>query len=299
MSTTAAPSTSTAPAIAVMPIETFTPTEVLQLWATWQRAAALSERTVSVRVGLVRRLATLCETHPLAIGPGPIVSFLADPGLSPVTKATYAAHLRAFYSWAVKHNLVVSSPMERVPSPKRPKAAPRPIQTLQLARILEATSRRRTRMMVLLYALAGLRVHEVAKLRGRDVDRVAGMLTVTGKGNKTATVPLHPLILAEAEAAAFPTDGYWFPAYRHDGPVLPGAVGKAVGDAMARAGVPGTAHQLRHWYGTELLRSGADLRTVQELMRHESVATTQIYTQVSMTTRAAAIAALPVPQVAA
>lgn len=62
--------------------------------------------------------------------------------------------------------------------------------------------------------------------------------------------------------------------------------------AMRRAGIDGTGHKLRHWYGTTLLISGADIRTVQDLMRHASVQTTEIYTHSTDRRRAAAIAAL-------
>jgi site-specific recombinase XerD len=70
------------------------------------------------------------------------------------------------------------------------------------------------------------------------------------------------------------------------------SVSSIIGMAMRRAGVVGTPHSLRHWYGTTLLEDGADLRTVQELLRHKSVATTQIYTRVPDARRTAAVARL-------
>jgi integrase/recombinase XerD len=100
----------------------------------------------------------------------------------------------------------------------------------------------------------------------------------------TARIPLHPELVALA--ASMPVAGYWFPADRRGntggrGCVLPRSVSTIVSTAMRRAGVPGTAHSLRHWYGTALVDSGADLRTTQTLLRHASLATTQLYTAVS------------------
>jgi len=155
-------------------------------------------------------------------------------------------------------------------------------------------------MMILLAALAGLRVHEIAKLHGRDIDLTNRILTVTGKGNKTATLPLHPAIVAYAHT--FPRDRFWFPSYTNQSTGLPhvkaSAVSAAIMHTMRRAGVPGQAHQLRHWYATTLLGSGVDLRIVQELMRHESPATTAIYTQVDFRQQRAGMDLLELPTAA-
>jgi integrase/recombinase XerD len=165
----------------------------------------------------------------------------------------------------------------------------------QLAELLRVVNRRRTRMMILLAALAGLRVHEIAKMHGGDLDRISGVLTVTGKGGKTAMIPLHEDLLAEAES--WPRADWWFPSYGaaklpH---VTPSAVSQAIKDTMVRAGIDGTPHQLRHWYGTSLLKRGADLRLVQSLMRHESPATTAIYTKVDIDQLRGGIARLSLP----
>jgi integrase/recombinase XerD len=158
----------------------------------------------------------------------------------------------------------------------------------QLERILGATKGRH-RMMVLLAAYAGLRVHEIAKVHGRDVDREAWTLEVAGKGGKRARLPLHRTIIAEGYF--FPVDGWWFPG-QDDGHISRQGAAKAIKDAMTRAGVKASPHQLRHYFGSTLLAKGADLREVQELMRHSSIASTQIYTEVPDARRAAAIARL-------
>jgi integrase/recombinase XerD len=122
-------------------------------------------------------------------------------------------------------------------------------------------------------------------------------MVISGKGGKTAYLPVHEVIASEA--ANFPRHAFWFPSYTRAGTVSPHAVSKAIKSAMERAGVPGKPHMLRHAYATGLLRGGANLRVVQQLMRHESVATTQIYTEVSTAEMRAAVNTLRHPQYAA
>jgi site-specific recombinase XerD len=220
------------------------------------------------------------------------VLFTTREGLSNSTRATYHSTINAYCAWLVKTRRRDDNPIFETPSPRRKRGLPRPTRADQLPLILEAANRRRTRMMILLAALAGLRVHEVAKFSGTDVEWELASLYITGKGGATKMLPMHPLIAEEA--TMFPADGYWFPAYTHDGPVSPHAVSKAIKSAMDRAGVPGKPHQLRHYYGTTLLRNGANIRVVQELMRHESISSTQIYTEVTSSEMQDAVSTLKV-----
>ena len=270
--------------------------EVLELWAGWQRAGALSERTVSERIMSVRSMCDEYRVRPLEVTPSHIVAFLSRRDISDATRSTYASHLRAFFRWALLQNLIAVNPMDRVPAPRRPRYMPRPIQSSQLTRLLAVCKRKRTRMMVLLAAFAGLRVHEIAKFRGSDLDRERELITVVGKGAKSALLPAHALILEDAHG--FPTDDLWFPSPTRDGPMASAGVSQSIGRAMNRAGIDATAHQLRHWYGTELLHSGADLRTVQELMRHDQISSTQIYTHVTDASKVRAVHALNIADTA-
>ena len=137
--------------------------------------------------------------------------------------------------------------------------------------------------MIVLAAYAGLRVHEIAKIRSRDYDSVTGQLTVEGKGGYIDVVPLHPEVRKAIRTADLPAVGWWFPSYVKPGQhVSSRDVGNTITAAFARIGATVTAHQLRHSFATYLLESGIDLRTVQVLMRHRSVATTAIYTRISM-----------------
>lgn len=266
----------------------------------WQEAQGLSERTITERATVIRHMLRTTGEAPLDVTATGIIRFTSRKNITATSKATYHASVRAYCAWLVRAELRADDPSLKTPRPKRPKGQPRPVHDAQLSRIIAATNRRRTRAMVLLGALAGLRVHEIAKVRGEDFDLEIGVLTVTGKGGKTSVIALHEALFAEAYA--WPREGYWFPNYTDNKNGLAGqahirghAVTRAIGEAMHRSGMQGKPHQLRHWYGTTLLADGADLRLVQTMMRHESPATTAIYTQVDLAQQRVAMARLHLP----
>lgn len=265
--------------------------EILDDWILWMRSQGLSERTIGERIGTARQLLEHANAKPLTLTPRDIQNFLARP-LSAATRATYHASIRALCAWMQRTQVREDNPADRTPRPRRPKSRPRPIESTQLSALLAAANRRRTRAYVLLGALAGLRVHEIAKIHGRDIDPYTHVLTVIGKGGKVARIPMHDDLVKLAES--YPIDAYWFPSYlagrEH---VSSTAVSQAISDAMHRAGFQGKPHQLRHFYGTELVRAGVNLRIVQTLMRHESPATTAIYTEVDFGQLRDGIATLP------
>ncbi len=271
--------------------------ETLTDWRRWQEAQALSERTIADRLAVVRRLLEHTGADPLELTPNDIIRFIGRPGPSATTKATYHATIRAYCQWLVRVGLRVDDPSLHTPTPKRTRGRPRPIPTGNLELLLATASRRRTRMMILLAAAAGLRVHEIAKFHGEDLDMTNAVITVTGKGGRTAMIPAHSAIVELA--AEFPRHDFWFASYAAQGSDRPhvsrAAVYQAIADTMKRAGVVGTPHQLRHWYGTALLEEGVHMRVVQELMRHATIATTELYTRVSWHHMKAGIDALALP----
>ena len=153
--------------------------------------------------------------------------------------------------------------------------------------------RQDTRTKILLASYAGLRIHEIAKLRGQDIDTAGGTLTVTGKGGRTDLLPAHPIILTQA--ANYPRKGHWFPSPTRPGQhVTAKTVGTVIARALRRAGIDATAHQLRHFFATSLLEAGVDSRIVQTLMRHASLATTGRYLGVTLTQQRAALDSLTI-----
>lgn len=256
-------------------------------WRTWQFAKTLSKRTVEERTATVKRMAAWCRIQPESATAAEIVEWLAEGGeWSANTRWTYYASLKAWFLWLQKRGHRIDNPMVNIDSPKRPKGVPHPVSNHDVQRLLAVRARRRTRAMLLLAMFEGLRVHEIAKVKGEHFDLVERTFVVTGKGGVTATLPVHHRVLEMA--FQMPRKGFWFPGADR-GHQRRESVSQTIKEAMTRAGVIGSAHWLRHWFGTALLEAGVDVRTVQTLMRHQNLATTEIYTHVSDRRRAEGI----------
>lgn len=257
------------------------PNPLLLEWELWQLAARRSERTVTERIRVLAQFNEEVPTGALTAIPIDIVRWLSKhTEWSASTAATYHSYLRAWFSWLCLMDYRADNPMVKIGTPQYPERVPRPVSDDDLVRLLCTRMHHRTRVMILLAAMAGLRVSEIARVRGEDIDIKTPRLFVIGKGGRRAWLPLHPLLVDAA--LTMPTRGWWFPSNRRrPGDHVRGkGVSDIIGNAMRRADARGTPHCLRHWTGTTLLDDGADLRTVQELLRHKSVATTQIYTKV-------------------
>lgn len=252
---------------------------MLTHWRAWQQAQGLSERTITEREYTLKHLATHAETPLDRITPDHIIAYCGRPALSQSARATYHATFRAFYKWAHQTKRTKTDPTQNTPRPKRTKGTPRPYPSQRITTLINTANRRRTKAMIILATYAGLRAHEIAKFHSNDIDTTQHTITVTGKGGKTSLIPAHQLVVDLANTMPA---GYWFPAYNGSPHIGAKAVSTAIKNAMKRAGFTGKAHQLRHYYASELLDNGVDIRVVKELMRHESIATTEIYTRVNM-----------------
>lgn len=204
------------------------------------------------------------------------------------TLRTYHDHFRAFYTWAVAAELLAENPTESLPRPPTPKPRPRPLNREDSARSLLAADGD-LRAYLLLGRYAGLRAHEIAKFAGEDIDETS--LYVFGKGGVGAVLPTHPALWDLAQN--YPRQGLWFPSPTREGEsVTAHSVTMRVSRHFGRLGIDGSSHRNRHLYGTSLLRGGANIRVVQELMRHADIATTIRYLGVDEEEKVAAIRAL-------
>lgn len=208
-----------------------------------------------------------------------IARWLAEGGeWSARTRWTYHTSLCAWFLWLQKQGLRVDNPMVMIGKPKRPRSVPHPVSNQDMQRLLAVNSRRRTKAMILLAAFQGLRAHEIAKVKGEHFDLIERKMSVNGKGNVDAVLPLHHRVIEIAYQ--MPRRGFWFPGADH-GHQRRESICGTVKEAMVRAGVVGSGHWLRHWFGTALLESGVDVRVVQTLMRHQDLSSTAIYTLVN------------------
>ena len=264
---------------------------LLQTWRHWQVAQGLSDRTYTERDAVMRHLFEFTKATPRTLAPFHIIMYCGRPDLSDASRASYHATIRAFCAWMIRARVRDDDPTSETPRPKRPRTKPRPLSFEAVRAVYAAANRERTRAYILLAVLSGMRIHEVAKIRGEDIDLDRGTLVIEGKGGVIEIVPLHDDL--RALALRMPRAGYWFPAYTVEGCVGRKAIYTAIKGAMRRAGYGhAKPHMLRHSYGTELLGAGADLRVVQELMRHADVSTTQLYTDIHWSAKVAAVSAL-------
>ncbi|MEM7301789.1 MAG: tyrosine recombinase XerC [Pseudomonadota bacterium] len=231
--------------------------------------------------------------------PSEVRAFLArrrKDGAGARTLGRGLAGLRSFIRYLEKKGLASSAGVGSMRAPKQAKTLPKPVSADQALQLSHARSQlaeepwiaaRDAAMLSLLYG-CGLRISEALGLRREDFrDSSATSLRITGKGGKTRIVPLLPVV-HEAVAAYLRLCPYSplenEPLFRgaKGGVLRPEIVQKAVRALRGALGLPqsATPHALRHSFATHLLSAGADLRSIQELLGHASLSTTQIYTQV-------------------
>ncbi|MEO8432155.1 MAG: tyrosine recombinase XerC [Acidobacteriota bacterium] len=211
--------------------------------------------------------------------------------------ARHLSTLRSFFRWACREGHLAQSPAKGLPAPRVPKTLPRALTLPDTERLLDTADEgnlpeRERALFELLYA-TGLRVSEAADLDVDDVDLSARMLRAQGKGRRERIVPFGESA-EDALRAWLPVRGALRESGRPDGgagsePLFVNARGgRLTTRSMARvlkrrlraAGLPPliSPHALRHTFATHLLQSGADLRSIQELLGHASLSTTQKYT---------------------
>jgi integrase/recombinase XerD len=254
-------------------------------FGTWLVSWGAAESTVTVRL---RVLTAFSEEHdPMTVNAEEVTAWLARPNLKPWTRHAYFGHLRSLFDWMRRTGRRQDDPTLDLRRVRRPEDVPRPLTREQLSAVL-ATAEGRVRTYVLLGLYAGLRAHEVAKIRGEDVSEDS--VYVLGKGGKSSSLPTHPLIWQEA--LAYPRRGWWFPTWSRAGHVTGSRVTGSTRELLSSLGIEGAHHRCRHTFGTSLLRAGNNIRVVQELMRHSSLATTERYLLVEDHERVRAIASI-------
>lgn len=232
-------------------------------------------------------------------------AFLTHLGTQQYSAATMArkiATLRSFYKWADRRGLCGGNPMTVIRTPRQAKRLPKAITIDQVEKLLaapgdhEVLGRRDRAMLETLYS-TGIRVSELVGLAFEDLDLTGEALRVRGKGKKERIVPLGShaigavnryieMLKADAKFGAMVRDGTTrVPLFinKHGGRLSSRSVRRKLDKYLKQVGLDPSIspHTLRHSFATHLLDNGADLRSVQELLGHQSLSTTQIYTHLT------------------
>jgi len=222
-------------------------------------------------------------------------NFLAHLNKNNFSKSSISrklACLRSFFKFLVRENIIKNNPASAVATPKREKRLPHFLEENEVTTLLntpnlDALDGCRDRAIIETLYSSGLRVSELVSLNVETIDRLAGLIRVRGKGRKERIVPL-------GNAAIQAIDGYLAkrPEVQLREPLFLNSRSGRLTDRSVRrmllkharkAGIAKevSPHMLRHSFATHLLNRGADLRSVQELLGHENLSTTQIYTHVT------------------
>jgi len=209
---------------------------------------------------------------------------MATKGWSINTVRRRLVELNRFAGWLVERRHLQRSPMIGVSVPRRERRLPRVLDWSQVEQIVAGERKPRDRAILALLAYGGLRRGEVMAADVGDYSREAPNLMVHGKGNKDRVVPLHSTAQAALDAYLATRPGLTpehplFVSYR--GRITKQVVVLLCKRVSRRIGRRLHPHLFRHTFATELLNRRADLRVIQMLLGHESLATTEIYTHVS------------------
>lgn len=226
------------------------------------------------------------------------IAFLTEKGLARRSVARKTSALRSLLRWAQSRRLMSSRPFEDLSAPKLDRPLPRALKAKDAALLCstpptdDAVGVRDRAVLEVLYG-SGLRVSELCALDLDHIDLRKSSIRVTGKGRKERIAPLsrpardalttyvreaRPQLLERRNAG--PATGAVFINQR-GGRLGPRSVRSALARYAASRGLRVSPHALRHSFATHMLDGGADLRAVQELLGHETLSTTQIYTHVS------------------
>jgi len=211
-------------------------------------------------------------------------------GLAPRSIQRRMSALRGFFRFLLREGRVESNPAADVPSPKLPKRLPKTLDVDQIARLLEISGdsplELRDRAIMELFYSSGMRLAELVGLRITDLDLAEGTVRVVGKGSKTRILPvgskateaIAAWLRARSEMPGHDLDALFLS--RRGRPLSPRAVQTRLREWSRRIGMATgvNPHLLRHSFATHLLESSGDLRSVQELLGHADISTTQIYT---------------------
>lgn len=216
---------------------------------------------------------------------------------SPTSIARKISSLRSLYNFLIKDGLIKDNPFSEVELPKKEKKLPKFIYPDEISSILDTieldkpADKRNKLILEFLYG-TGVRVSELSNIKLTDIDYSQNLVLIHGKGSKDRYVPIHDNLLREIQEYIITTRNQFiknnvdnkslFLNYRGT-TLTPRGVRLIINTVLEKSGetLKISPHTLRHSFATHLLNAGADLRSVQELLGHEHLSSTQIYTKVT------------------
>ena len=227
------------------------------------------------------------------------LQFMRENSYSKATMARKLATLRSYFKFVNKRGMTANNPMMTIRTPKQEKRLPKFMSEEQVTKLLQTPKdgdllgARDKAMLEALYS-TGIRVSELIGLNAEDVDFVGQVIRVRGKGRKERIAPMGPTALTALQkyislrqapvngAAAVLVTGALF-MNKHGQRLSTRSVRRKLDKYLIEAGLDPdiSPHTLRHSFATHMLNHGADLRSVQELLGHQSLSTTQVYTHMT------------------
>lgn len=218
---------------------------------------------------------------------------LNEKELSKATLNRKFAALRTFYKFLIINNTVKKSPLENISPPKKDKKVPAFLTIEEMTELFNIPNMRlRDRAMIELLYSSGLRIQELLSLNLKNIDYISNLVTVRGKGDKERIVPVGDKSLSAIREYINERRAQGLP-YDINSPLFLNSQAKRLDQRSARrvinnwfikAGITKkvSPHTLRHTFATHILDRGCDLRSVQEMLGHKNLSTTQIYTHVTI-----------------
>jgi integrase/recombinase XerC/integrase/recombinase XerD len=265
---------------------------------TRRDAAVRTRRAYATDLEQFARWASSRGLPPRDVGPKDVrryIAALSQRDLAPSTSARKLAALRALFTSQREHGLLAQSPADLVSTPRPGSHLPRVLSARDASRLLDGIPagsllELRDRALFELAYACGLRAEELVSLKTADVDHDGEQVRVEGKGRKTRFLPVGEVASTAVRIYLERGRGGLSTGDGQDALFL-SKTGRQLGTSdvrrrlrtwTARAGIDGrcSPHALRHSFATHLLDGGADLRSIQELLGHASVSTTQVYTRV-------------------
>lgn len=226
-------------------------------------------------------------------------ALMTDIGINPVSLSRILSGIRSFYHFLVLGDIIDANPTELLEFPKKPQHLPdvlsvEEIDLLEAQIDLSQPEGQRNKTIIEMLFSCGLRVSELVNLKISNLYLNEGFIKVEGKGSKQRLVPIsekaiHEIRLYALERNLISTSpehqDFLFISKRRKKPLTRVMVFLMLKELVAKAGIPKAVspHTLRHSFATSLLEGGANLRAIQAMLGHESIATTQIYTHIDTT----------------